>query len=358
MFANDEVWIQGILSFVGFGQYAFVGAVNKRMNRFYKAYCEIELKKKPRLVKRFPDFPGLSFDRGRSAEITDTLYSETFYNEPRAEYWLRDNSTHKTPGHDQVCTAIATVGSHTVMQWARKQGFPWNEGTCFFAAKNGHLEMLQWLRSNGCPWDETTCAAAAEGGHFEILKWARENGCPWTSDTCARAAKTGHLDILKWARANGCPWDEWTCAYAAENGHLEILKWARENGCPGHQIHVPVLQNWTFGYSEVARANGCPWDESTCARAAGNGHLEILKWARENGCPWNIFTCSGAAQGGHLEILMWARANGCRWDAYTCSGAAEGGHLKILHGLVKMGVHGMIGHLKPPEEAEVATKRK
>jgi len=36
------------------------------------------------------------------------------------------------------------------------------------------------------------------------------------------------LPILKWARANGCAWDEWTCAYAAIGGHLSILKWARD----------------------------------------------------------------------------------------------------------------------------------
>ena len=47
-----------------------------------------------------------------------------------------------------------------------------------------------------------------------------------------RVRRGGHLEVLKWARANGCPWDEGTCAYAAEGGHLEVLKWARENGCP------------------------------------------------------------------------------------------------------------------------------
>jgi len=38
--------------------------------------------------------------------------------------------------------------------------------------------------------------------------------------------------VLKWAHANGCPWDDWTCAKAAVGGHLEMLKWARENDCP------------------------------------------------------------------------------------------------------------------------------
>ena len=73
------------------------------------------------------------------------------------------------------------------------------------------------------------------------------------------AASFYDLKALKWARENGRPWDASTCAWAAMNGHLEVLKWARENGCP--------------------------WDETTCQYAAENGHLEVLEWARDNGCP-------------------------------------------------------------------------
>ena len=37
--------------------------------------------------------------------------------------------------------------------------------------------MLQWARENGCPWDESTCWGAAENGHLEVLEWAKANGC-------------------------------------------------------------------------------------------------------------------------------------------------------------------------------------
>jgi len=57
--------------------------------------------------------------------------------------------------------------------------------------------------------------------------------------------------------------------------------------------------------------NGCPWNEGTCAVAAGRGHIEVLQWAHENGCPWNEETCNLAAFRGHLEVLKWARENGC-----------------------------------------------
>ncbi len=95
---------------------------------------------------------------------------------------------------------------------------------------------------------------------------------------------TGNLEALKWARANGCPWDASTCRKAAagrshfQGQHFEVLKWAH--------------------------ANGCEWDVMCCAFAALLGDLEMLQWARENGCPWDVWTCNFAAQGkGLLSII-------------------------------------------------------
>jgi len=65
-----------------------------------------------------------------------------------------------------------------------------------------------------------------------ILKYAIEDSYTLSTRTSHAAAKYGHLGTLKWARANGCPWDETTCEYAASSGHLEVLQWARANGCP------------------------------------------------------------------------------------------------------------------------------
>jgi hypothetical protein len=50
-----------------------------------------------------------------------------------------------------------------------------------------------------------------------------------------------------------------------------------------------------------ARANGCPWNERTCANAAEGGHIELLRWARENGAPWSETTRRIAAAKGYVE---------------------------------------------------------
>lgn len=123
-----------------------------------------------------------------------------------------------------------------------------------------------------------------------------------------------------------------TCAGAARNGHLELLKHLRANGC---QWSWDVCTNAARGgHLEVlkwARANGAYWDDGlTCAAAAEGGHLDVLKWVRANGAHWDGLTCAAAARAGHLELLKWARANGCEWDSRTTSNAALRGHLEVL----------------------------
>ena len=54
----------------------------------------------------------------------------------------------------------------------------------------------------------------------------------------------------------------------------------------------------------------CPWDEDTCIRAAGGGHLEVLQWAHANGFSWDEQICEMAEEAGHDRILEWAKANG------------------------------------------------
>ncbi|CAB9499735.1 ankyrin repeat protein [Seminavis robusta] len=213
---QKDVWINSILPFVGMGQYAFVGTVNKKMNHLYKEYCDSV--EDPPMVQNHQNGTKIQ------ATSTVTTYSAAFYNKSTAELWLSENSDTKLPQHDTVCTAIAKHGNLRVIQWAYEKGFPWNKDTCAATAKGGHLDFFKWLRENGCPWDIDTCAAAARGGHLYVLKWLCENGCRWDAHTIDFAAEGGHLELLKWAHENGCPWSVPTCAYAAQSGHLELLK--------------------------------------------------------------------------------------------------------------------------------------
>ena len=69
------------------------------------------------------------------------------------------------------------------------------------------------------------------------------------------------VESLVYLHEHGCPWDESTCEKAAEYGMLINLTYAHEHGCP--------------------------WDESATTAAAGNGRPKCLKYLYENGCHWN-----------------------------------------------------------------------
>ena len=230
-----------------------------------------------------------------------------------------------------------------VAKWAKDEDARGTRVDLHRAAEAATWRMLQWARANGCsvgredlrlcrerrppggaavgarerlPVGRADLRRSRGGGHLEVLQWARANGCSVGRDTCAGAANGGHLEVLQWARANGAPWDEWTCAGAAEGGHLEVLQWARANGCSVGRVDLqPVPRKAATWRCCSGRARtAAPWDERTCAGAAGGGHLEVLQWARANGCSVGREDLRRAAGGGHLEVLQWARANGAPWD--------------------------------------------
>ncbi|KAJ8600636.1 hypothetical protein CTAYLR_006921 [Chrysophaeum taylorii] len=144
----------------------------------------------------------------------------------------------------------------------------------------------------------------------------------------------GALEWVEWFLGEFKGRRDVACRVAAGEGKLEILRWARSNGCEWDAFacsraaaggHLDVLQ-W-------ARDHGCPWDEQTCTQAAAGGFLGVLKWARDHGCPWDEQTCGVAARNGHLDILQWAKANRCPWAGEVLVNAAQRGHLDILRWL-------------------------
>ena len=80
-------------------------------------------------------------------------------------------------------------------------------------------------------WEEERdfCYQVAQTNKLELLKWAREEKkCEWDSRTISGAAWYGNLEMVKYCVANECPIGTGACAQAAGNGHLEVLKYLRE----------------------------------------------------------------------------------------------------------------------------------
>ena len=278
----DQSSLTEIVSFIGSNQYRFVAAINRR---FHDAY-----------LHAFPD--------NKETEINASTVSHA---KICFEEWGMYSALDEDQRQDLCCSAakhgslpallylcsvncvltewvsvIAAEHGHLhIIEWADRNGSPWNLHACTLAARNGHLHVMQWARTtHGCEWSHIACETAARNAQLHILQWAHESGYQLSVRVCAAAAENGHLHVLKWAHKNGCPWDEWVCTNAAENGHLHVLKWAREYACP--------------------------WDEGVCVAAAEHGHLHVLKWARAHGAPWTLNKVIDRAQNnGHADIIQW-----------------------------------------------------
>ena len=169
----------------------------------------------------------------------------------------------------------------------------------------------KWFRRRG--WEERSfCYKVAYTNKLELLKWIREEKkCEWDSGTIKVAARQGNLEMVKYCVANECPIEEWSCANAAENGHLEVLKYLHEE----------------------AKAL---WDSGTASRAALNGHLHILEYLVEREfdkyCEW---MCLNAAEKGHLDCLKYLHETAkAPWDSWAVQRAHENGEDECLQYLL------------------------
>ena len=175
-------------------------------------------------------------------------------------------------------------------------------------ARDAVASFLQDLRRDGVDW----YWVGHGRGYFEADDERRV--FPEYAAPCTRATRIPGSVCMKFAHEHGAPWDQWTCAYAAGFGNLQSLQYAHEHGCP--------------------------WDVSTCKDAAEYGHLDCLRYARENGCPWDWATCAYAALNGHLDCLRYARENGCRLERGGRARVPPRWHLDCLSTRTRTGVLG------------------
>ena len=165
--------------------------------------------------------------------------------------------------------------------------------------------------------DETLfCWKVARTNKLELHKWARvEKKCEWDEETISIAAHQGNPEMVKYCVANECPIDEFACANAAGNGHLECLKYLREEvKAPGdwrsaawaaENGHLHILEY-------LVERKFDKYNEYACEYAAMNGHLDCLKYLHETAkAPWNFRAVRVARENKHFECVRYLFDNNC-----------------------------------------------
>ena len=81
---------------------------------------------------------------------------------------------------------------------------------CYYAARGGNIQMIEYLISTG-HHKTLILEGAAEKGHLGVVQWGRKEGFPWSKIVSSMAASSGNLQLVQWIHSNGCEWGAMTC---------------------------------------------------------------------------------------------------------------------------------------------------
>ena len=239
----------------------------------------------------------------------------------RFEWALKNKILGQAPLTHKLVKAIIKGGNLDVLRLAIRDeyapGFVFTLEDIWTAAELGKTHIFEWFMDqpalhHGYFWP-VPLRYAAENGHLDILKVFKaradeypedEAWHPKWDDVRNTAFFEGNVEMLEWVIAHGtCRLD--TKTFLKEltrgvmlvfRGRLEMLQWYMA------RLEVENFPD-VINYNKDKGAN--------MKTAAGNGHLELLKWMGESGFKFTADALTQAAKGGHLECIVYLRERGC-----------------------------------------------
>lgn len=225
-----------------------------------------------------------------------------------------------------VCKVAARAGQLEMMKFLLGTlGLRADRFVAYAAARNGHTEVFGYLDSQACVCDyHQAMLAAAAGGQLDFLKWLlrkRKIVKPPLHRAAVIAARRGHANIVywvcslfsnqNWERAMGVPN---ICEEAAGSGLLDLLKHLIAYGLDwppdaSDAMLMSAIYSDNLDVVKFVLAHGDEWSPNHTARAAGSGHLDILKHAHAQGIRMSADEVrEAAARCGQLATLKWSTA--------------------------------------------------
>ena len=170
---------------------------------------------------------------------------------------------------------------------------------------------------------------AVEKGHLPCIKFVKNNEHLWEM-----FADTAGIDYPEFA--SKCFLDEILFAKAAGGGHLDILRYLVVIKCPWNNwVTAEAVRNDHLECFEFLYKAGCPVDATICDSACYYGSRKCLEYAYEVGFTFNVSTAAVAVE--NFECLQFLYEKKCPWDELTCKSAVDKEKLKSLKFLHESG---------------------
>ena len=179
--------------------------------------------------------------------------------------------------------------------------------------------------------------AAVLSGNVQKLKTIHRSDTANCSEVCNTAASIGNLTLLIWARApksnmgkHVCTWNADTCAIAAKNGHVKLLKWCMENGCLwDYRVAIYAEKYNHLEILELVKDFIFNKADPTKYAVTCND-LDLLKWCLEKGYEWNSDICGYAITHGYFDSIKMVHQMGYTINPDVCVAAARYGNISII----------------------------
>jgi hypothetical protein len=128
--------------------------------------------------------------------------------------------------------------------------------------------------------------------------------------------------------AEHCPWNTTTCALAASNGHCSTLRWLREHGCPwlAASIALAAAEGGSVDVMAYLQQQGIVRKGGLLTQmlnvAGAYNQLAAAEWLRALGAEWPVPLCWDRQRSA--DTLQWIRAEGCTTPLLPCFPHADG----------------------------------
>lgn len=222
------------------------------------------------------------------------------------------------------------------------------------AARTGDLVFLRWIHERPHPrkevvnWHKVPYLAAVHG-HLKLVQWIYENrSSEFGAEVLKGAVVGGHVAIARWVYAK---WKfDLPNHLQADDINIEMVTWLKNKfEWPSTSAYVAYVNNAIIDAARLGKLDVLKLlaqDHSLIVsggqameRAAGNGHLDIVRSLHGQGVAVNSSAINATIQSGHLQVVKYLHKHySGEWTEHETYSSVYFGRLEVLKWLYSCGI--------------------